>query len=167
VRIGQLRSLPRECSLALGMRASGHVFQCYGNANSDWDAATEDTRDFGSYRAPLSSNATASTAFLYNGINGSTGAPLPASAAVSRERALPVSGMRSDRSPAVYAAPAHAVWLDPQDGLAANRKIVEALVASKFVDMHTRAVFVDVTVFNPMLDLTTQVRHVFVLVMLF
>jgi hypothetical protein len=34
------------------------------------------------------------------------------------------------------------------------------MVAAKFIDMQTRAVFVDVTVFNPMLDLTTQVRLV-------
>ena len=158
IRIGQLRVLPRECELSSSLTSSGHDWVCYGDDNGDWTLDTEDASDFGAFRPPANSNAT--VPFLFNGINGTTGAALPASGAVAREREMGWSWTASQRTPAVFLAPSHSIWLDPRAGLAENQRVVQALVDSKFIDLRTRAVFVDLAVFNPVLDMTTQVRIV-------
>jgi hypothetical protein len=106
-----------------------------------------------------------SVAFRREGIYAKTGAPVnpdgllgPGTFSVQQERSAWYSSFSSKKMSHVYPSPTHAILLDPQDGLEANTAIILKLAQSKFIDLHTRAVFVDVAVFNPMLDVVCQVE---------
>jgi hypothetical protein len=51
-----------------------------------------------------------------------------------------------------YPVGAYAVHMDPAMGPAAGRKLAKDLVNSQYIDLHTRLVMVEFTVYNAMLD---------------
>jgi hypothetical protein len=185
VRIAQLRDVLGSCP---GSQPTG-AYQCYGaGANTKvWDMAHESTAAFGLYSPPAGNSANsansssggggggggvlpkrvgggvlhnnATTRFLRNGIFGTSGAPVPGET-VRDERAMWRQSFYTKNLHATYPAPSHAVLFDPRDGLAANSAVVRNLTAAGYIDLQTRAVFVDVSVYNPTLDLTATIRMV-------
>jgi len=59
---------------------------------------------------------------------------------------------------AKYVAPAYSVYLPPGLGKKAATQAITDLMHSGYVDLHTRALFVDLSVYNPMLDRIVHIR---------
>jgi hypothetical protein len=175
VRIAQLRAAPTVCPGPGKIRHSSHAaappigpgssgFRCF-----EWGEEAEAEGAFGHFTPPLPdpNNATAvlagaaaaarPTPFLRNGIYATTGAPV-AGDPVTVERGFRYSFSYTDRLHQRLGSPTHAVSFNPRDGLAANSAAVRNLTRSGFIDLQTRAVFVDLAVYNPQLDLVCQVR---------
>jgi hypothetical protein len=147
IRIGQFRVKPADtCALAFPPFIGEQVEQtCY----EKFSRQTESRLSFGDF-----GNAS-TTLFEWTGWNG-TNAQL--------ERDRPSSGQSTptvlpDR---YFPAPAYSIVLPNRDGPRARAQI-QQLIQAKYVDKQTRAVFVDVNVYNAMLGVIVQCRMMFVL----
>eukprot|EP00936_MAST-01D_sp_MAST-1D-sp1_P001300 g1300.t1 len=160
VRISQLRSKPRQCSKEqvpseLSRRNATHdyIYTCYGGENGAWNTGTEDVDSFGNYTPPSGT----STQFLYDGIQGFTGAAVTGDTVASKRSEYGQS-YSSSTIKTEYDAPSHAVLFDPSNGVVKNGEVIAALTRANYIDLRTRAVFIDLTIYNPMVDQTVQVR---------
>ena len=180
VRISQLRAAPRNCDAQVPAalradpsRGETHAWTCYdedGSSDINFDVGFESKAPFGSFAlappAPSAANATPSSfgPFLFDGIEGATGVPIRSSsnssasssssssrATVAEHRAVFLSTFTT-RDWNVYPAPAFAVTLAPTLSVSAARRVINGLRDSGYITLSTRAVFVDFSVYNPMLD---------------
>ena len=103
-------------------------FYCYGDNTSRFDEAYEDRAAFG----------TGPYKFLFEGWNNTN---------TSSERAAPLTYERLVPSVREVPAPAYSVVL-PNGGLEEATRMVKYLIKHKYIDLHTKAVFVDLTVYN-------------------
>jgi len=166
VRIGQLRARKTACAkdqvpdeLKWGTSStSAHNYTCYGNVETSgaWDQSFEDTAAYGNFTAPRTN---LSTTFRYDGIVGATGAPLP-TGTVQSLRGQDGQVWSSSQTGLKYDTPSHWVLLDPTQGVAENGAAIGAFFDSGYVDLHTRALVVDLTVYNPQLERMLNVRLV-------
>jgi hypothetical protein len=171
VRISQLRSKPFDCTgqlkgqlaTAAPGQAAPPRFTCYGESSEysadygTFTTASEDTAAFGAMPpGPPAAAAAGAHRFSYEGGALAPGAVAPQSVAAARSKYL--SGFQA-RSYRVYPAPAYGLTLPPHlNGSAALAAVTDGIVAGRFVDIRTRAVFVDLTVYNPTLDRACFVR---------
>jgi len=166
VRIGQARVRKTACAkdqvpdeLKWGTSStSAHNYSCFGNLETSgaWDRDFEDTAAYGNFTAPRTN---LSTTFRYDGIVGATGAPLPAGT-VQSLRGQDGQVWSSSQTGLKYDTPSHWVLLDPTQGVAENGAAIGAFFDSGYVDLHTRALVVDLTVYNPQLERMLNVRLV-------
>jgi hypothetical protein len=165
IRVAQLRSKRRDCGLPGALRQADQAedLRCYGDDVGGWSEASEATAAYGGFQGVQAPNGTGTglltTAFLRDGIHGRTGEAAQAGS-VAQERALLFGAYTSKRLFSRYGAPTHAVLLNPADGEAINAAVVANLAASQYIDLHTRAVFVDVAVLNPTVGAVCQLRLV-------
>ena len=71
---------------------------------------------------------------------------------VSRERERLFSSFTTPNQWNTYPSPSHAIIFDPAMGVEEARNLIEARMSARYVDLQTRALFVDFSVYNPMLD---------------
>jgi hypothetical protein len=60
----------------------------------------------------------------------------------------------------MYPAPAYSLVLPPSITLDQARDVVTEIVSSRYIDLHTRAIFFDANVYNPMLDRVCHCRMI-------
>jgi hypothetical protein len=170
VRITQLRSKPHTCASKLAVDAKlEYDFNCYGALNEMWipdgdfSSASEQTHDFGLY-AQWNTSATPARitkslgAFVYDGMQAVDGTPLPESASVATRREAFLSDFTSKKTWQNYPASAFALTIPPTVGHEAAKDTIRNIINSRYIDLHTRAVFVDVNVYNPMIDRVCVIR---------
>jgi hypothetical protein len=58
----------------------------------------------------------------------------------------------------VYPVPAYSIVIPTDLGFDSAEKVIKSLVESHYIDLHTRAIFVDMSVYNPMLDRMCYIR---------
>jgi hypothetical protein len=164
VRVAQLRASEYDCTESmprdLARQGGSYRWTCYGD-RGQFSAATEAREPFGNYSSWDHANASRTAKplkvhgpFAFNGRNGRTGDALH----------LDVLGKRTNvnnfisRTWKTYPSPAFAVMLDPTMGEAAAQQVMNDLVRSRYVDLSTKALLVDMAVYNPMVDRVVWVR---------
>jgi hypothetical protein len=161
VRVSQLRSKKFDCnSNVYKTLKSNHSFDCYGDMDGRFSTRTENTSDFGNLVKHTYScdnyycvdpNATAfNTSFRYDGLVATGGEFLPVTTTVASERAQYLSSYtaHSERS---YPSPAFSVTLPPLTTADEAASVLNDLMAAKYIDLHTRAIIVELSVYNPSL----------------
>jgi hypothetical protein len=139
VRISQLRSRGHDCEMPNHFEHDfGDDFRwpCYFDESASFSTNTESKDAFGSFR---------NGQFLYDGID-QLGNPL--SADPKHERAKPWSNYKSLKLHRLYPAPAFAILIDPMRGYEEAKAALQALDRSGYVDLQTKAVFIDATLYN-------------------
>ena len=156
VRVAQLRASEYDCTESmprdLARQGGSYRWTCYGD-RGQFSAATEAREPFGNYSSWDHANASRTAKplkvhgpFAFDGRNGRTGDALH----------LDVLGKRTNvnnfisRTWKTYPSPAFAVMLDPTMGEAAAQQVMNDLVRSRYVDLSTKALLVDMAVYNPM-----------------
>jgi hypothetical protein len=162
VRISQVRSTKHECNAHVpSVLAENFTWECYGWDDGSFSLGVEDVSDFGMFSEWSTDSHGDVTKvqdyrpFTFNGHLGSTGAKLNTSVAYQRTQYLSGFTTRKWNS---YPAPAFQININPSIGKHKSRKILENLVYSNYVDLQTKAVFVDLVVYNPMLDRVCAVK---------
>jgi len=166
VRVAQLRASEYDCTESmppdLARRGGSYRWTCYGD-KGQFSSATEAREPFGNYSSwDHHANASRSGApprkvhgpFAFDGRNGRTGDALHLD--VLRKRTS-VNNFIS-RTWKTYPSPAFAVMLDPTMGEAAAQQVMDDLVRSRYIDLSTKALLVDMAVYNPMVDRVVWVR---------
>jgi hypothetical protein len=184
IRISQVRSKKIDCNPYVSPKmtnsggASSFNFSCYGSTEwgrmGDFDLATEDQDSYSNFTyggASASSTGNAAVfaqfnpdgstasrgAFAFDGITA-TGQPLVET--VDELRAKYLSSFTSKYF-LYYPAPAFAVTMSPLLGYENATAVVEDLIRATYIDLHTRAVFIDLSVYNPHLDRVCFCRLIF------
>jgi hypothetical protein len=158
VRISQLRSQSQQCALPAEFAnfTYDYKWECYSKEEGTFMAAnfnleTEDKQDFGSFRHNQS--------YTYNGLTGAGKLITDTSMTPDHERAKGLlSWYRTRERRILYPPPAFGVYLDPMQGYEKARSAVEAMYGSGYVDLHTKALFVDATLYNADLQFMLHVR---------
>jgi hypothetical protein len=96
------------------------------------------------------------TQFLFDGFNARTLEPMP-EGDVSRSRAQYMSSYQS-KEWHTYPSPAYNIHFDPTTPKAEVQQFMEEVKAARYIDLGTKAVFVDATVYNPQLDIICWCR---------
>jgi hypothetical protein len=170
VRVSQLRSKAFDCQFHVHKAMSSNFnFTCFGSQSwfgfGDYSTETELDEDFGAFTLPHFDEP---SMFRYNGIQGYTGKNLTITAGEQMgELADTVAGQRGKymstfktKKYRSYPSPAYSVLLPPSLLRGEAQEIMSALASSNYVDLHTRAIFVDANVYNPMLDRICHCRMV-------
>jgi hypothetical protein len=181
IRISQVRSKEFDCNEYVSPKLTqggDYNFTCYGSTEwghmGDFSIATEDTEPFSDFRyggataastgnaaVPSLTNADGSPRtrgpFKWEGITA-TGQPLEET--VDELRAKYLSSFTSKYFH-YYPSPAFAVTLSPMLGYENATAVVEDLIRATYIDLHTRAVFVDLSVYNAHLDRVVFCRLIF------
>jgi hypothetical protein len=157
VRIGQIRAKSRDCEVPPELHGESFSYNCYGKSylgfqmlNSVFDVAEEDPSDFGSYRG---------TQFRREGLELNRSSPVPnplVAGTVARQRSKWMSS-HTTRKWNTYPSSTHTLVFDPMMGRENATAFLEELLESQYIDMQTRAVTVDFTVYNAHLDCVCQV----------
>jgi hypothetical protein len=176
VRIGQLRGVKRDCTASMPpeVRAVGHEYYCYGGwkngysfGDNTFAAGAEDKSDFGNLTyfdhslqppIPMTDPPFEAEAFVFDGKRAVDRKKMPAGS-VMTERTKYMSSFTSTTWN-TYPAPAYQVTMDPLMGADAARQFVKDLMWSRYIDLQTKVVFVDVNVFNAQLRKLCWVRLV-------
>jgi polycystin 1L2 len=167
VRISQLRATEKECNHRVpSVLASNYNWTCYGDDYGSLTGA-ESTTPFGNYsewvmdeHGNMVVNKTYGP-FLYEGRSTKDGSALVLESDVEEERSQYLSSFTTDKTThANYPAPAFAMLIKPSVGEARAKQIIQNIVLSQYIDLHTKAVFVDLTVYNPMVDRICYIRMV-------
>jgi hypothetical protein len=180
IRISQLRSNTYDCSSSIhsALKDNGnYTFRCFGKKGGTrpgfFDEETENRSDFGSFERfdyesehvkypnepsgmhtfGNGTDASSRGPFRYEGIHidDDFRAHAHAGATVADRRAQLFSYWFSNSWNA-YPSPAYAITLSPTMGLQNATQVIRDLVRSKYIDLYTRAVFVDLNVYSAMLD---------------
>jgi hypothetical protein len=159
VRISQVRSKSFDCNFHVSNAfTEHHNYTCYGRNTwfnfGDFSVASELTEDFGNYTTEFGNT----TSFRFDGIQGWSGSARK-KGVVEVEREKYMSKFKTKKFN-TYPSPGYAVLLPPSLNLTQARQIVTQLAKSRYVDLHTRALFVDVSVYNPMLDRICHCRMI-------
>jgi hypothetical protein len=143
VRIGQFRVRAMPCKWGYRPFMGSRVEQkCYGKYSA---GKIELTEPFGDPRRP----------FLWSGWNGTD---------TAKERATFYSSQSTptqlpDRS---FPTPAYSIVLPNRNGTKA-KALLKQMIEGRYVDLHTKAVFFDVNIYNAMLGVIVQCRMMFVI----
>ena len=155
VRIGQLRAESRSCAdqVPSALR-DGTDWTCYDQDNAamtNYNVRFEDTSPFGNFTLqPLAGfPARQMGKFPYDGIVVTTGR---APKKTVEEYRKPMLSTFTTRDWNVYPAPAFAVIMPPTLTADDARSVIHSLRSSHYITLATRAVFIDFSVYNPMLD---------------
>jgi hypothetical protein len=160
VRISQLRVEKRDCNhMVHNKLTQSFNFTCFGSEETgDFTAATEDKADFSNYiQHEYPGNGALENAipirsmgnFTFNGMRAVSGDPLEET--VAEQRAKFMSSFVSTSVRFEYPAPAFALTISPLIGQENATKVFKDLFLSNYIDLHTRAVFLDASVYNAML----------------
>lgn len=150
VRIGQLRVVRSDCTSRVtsyfansaSLSTSSAALYCYGNTRGDFASDVESTEAFGDDPNAL---------FPFAGLNGTD---------TTAERALQFSSMAAVAGTAALPAPAFSIVL-PRANAAHARGVLNWLDRSAYVDAHTRAVVLDLNLYNVLLRHVLALRFVF------
>jgi hypothetical protein len=167
IRISQLRAEAKNCNEKVPpMLAKQHNWTCYGSSSLGFfDPSLEAVDPYGMYseytETPGADGVIVTkdrdvTQFQYDGIT-SYGKALNTSVAESR---LMYLSSFTTRRWNTYPAPAFGITMYPGMGAAQAHKVVRNLVHSNYIDLQTKAVFVDLTVYNAMIDRICSIRLV-------
>jgi hypothetical protein len=164
IRISQLRVKSSPCTSRVPVPMQNYEFTCYGATSgalwTQFAIDQESTEPFSEFGDWDEEGGGSYGPFQYNG-QTVYGESLEDRGATTVEEAR--SLMLSDFTTKLwntYPSPAFAVDLAPTLTYEAARKAVGNLVRSRYIDLHTKAVFVCFTVYNPMLDRICHVRLV-------
>jgi hypothetical protein len=153
IKISQLRASKTDCSsdvskvLAL---SDDSRWYCYKSSmiNSvgerDFDVSMESTDAYGSIEG------WDGPAFRFDGRNGFTGESLR-EGNVKESRTKWFHNFYSDEF-ITYPSSAFAITLDSHQGREAAREALVKIQNASYIDLHTKVVFVDIQLYNPMLD---------------
>jgi hypothetical protein len=94
--------------------------------------------------------------FLYDGINGHTGVKANMDSVASQRGTPGTDWATFDHR--LFPAPAFAVLVEPTRGAEEGHKVLEALMSSDYIDKQTRAIFIDMALFNPMVQHVSWMR---------
>jgi hypothetical protein len=162
VRISQVRAQKHECNSHVpSVLAENFTWECYGDDSGTFSLSVEDTDDFGMFSEWSAHSGGEMTKvqdyrpFTFDGHLGSDGSALNTSVAYQRTQYLSGFTTRKWNS---YPAPAYQINIKPSIGKHAARKIIENVVYSNYVDLQTKVVFVDLVVYNPMLDRVCAIK---------
>lgn len=148
IRFGTLRAKERDCfnlNFKILNATATQPMRCWGDSNGDFSLATEETAPYG----------TGPDKFTWNGTGTE---PAAGPTAVADERSVLGSSYRTGHE-RVYATPAYWVLLPNHDADQALHNILY-MKDHGYVDEQTRAVFVDFTVYNPMMNYWSIFRFV-------
>ena len=150
VRIGQLRGPRTLCgkekasftfgdSLDRSTQQFSHIekLHCYPQFTEE----NEVTEPFGPPGA---------TPFVWEGWNGTN---------TERERSQLLTFETVSKSYRSYPSPAYSVILSPADWNS-TKSMIKYLETSHYIDLHTRAIFIDILVYNPTLDYLVNCRMI-------
>ena len=169
VRISQVRANRMDCGHKVWSRFPDMQWDCYDGGSSSTFAGYdlysfhggeyENVSEFGqfnrwNYSTPKDHRSKDvvlrnTGPFVFNGIHGSSGQPLNNSD-VKADRGRWFSEFQTNEL-STFPAPAFHVTVDPLAGDEGSG-IVKDLVNSGYIDIHTRAITVDMTLYNPMVD---------------
>jgi hypothetical protein len=160
VRISQVRVQKRQCNEMVHPKLSSSFnFTCYGEElQGDFSLAYENKANFsefiqhdypgdGSHESAIPIKSLGN--FTFDGMNAQTGAALVET--VAEQRAKYMSSFVSTGLRFGYPSPAFGVTISPLIGKENATKIIKDLFLSNYIDLHTRAIFIDASVYNPML----------------
>jgi hypothetical protein len=174
VRISQLRSQRHDCKdrVPKVLYDPNQTYWCYGSKSSTgsfgaFDKATEETSAFGRFKSYKNTSAPARP-FVYDGVDMS-GAPTVVTddPVVKRQTHTPSvklmrsrlgSSFQTKKGQTTYPASAYGITLNPTAGVDAAETAMVELQAARYIDLHTRIVFIDLTVYNAMLDHIAWIR---------
>ncbi|ETV87909.1 hypothetical protein H257_01319 [Aphanomyces astaci] len=143
ISIGQLRVLPQECTSKLPPQAGNEkLYWCYGTKSGHFDESVESKLPFGTGNG---SN------FQWNSISEDSNIS-------DTRRAFFTS--YTGATAAVYPAPAFRVVL-PHSNADETKALLASIESNAYMDVQTRAVFVDLTIFNVMLSSVLVLRFAF------
>jgi hypothetical protein len=172
VRLSQIRANKAECNSNVpdALREMGNLtYHCYGEWGSGLVFGNaifvdENVSDFGMLHKrtyDIDGNPSGivpgfSFPFPYDGMQGTTRDLLP-EGTVAEQRA---KGYSSDTTKLwnTYPSPSHAVTFDPAMSRDDASNLIKDLLHSDYIDLHTRALFVDVNLYNPALDVIVHCR---------
>jgi len=178
IRISQLRSQAFNCDDRVqGVLTANYSFRCFGSRDymnfGQFTKKTELKDDFSNFTAVLNTSAGPVHGvqnFLYNGVtikNGEDGeivaVPIEDGSgvgSVDQSRKLYRSDFTTPLRGTTYPVPAYGVVMPTNLGITTAEKIILSLKESHYIDLHTRAIFVDMSVYNPMLDRMIYARLV-------
>jgi hypothetical protein len=149
VRISQLRSTAYNCTLPLALADASKDFEwlCYSEPhnslyNNEFVLASEETADFGTFLGNQS--------YTFNGLMGDGSLVTDSTMMPAHERAHGglLAWYRTRQKRILYPPPAFSVYIDPMKGYQHAKDTVERLYGSAYADLQTKALFVDLTVYN-------------------
>lgn len=173
IRISQLRSRAFNCDNRIkGVLTANFSFRCFGSKDyMDFGKFTQKTElkaDFANFTVALNRTAGAidgMQGFTYDGLTIRSGEDGDLHAVpiekgyVQKSRDAYKSDYRTKRGN-TYPVPAYGIVMPTDIGYISAEKIILSLRESRYVDLHTRAIFVDMSVYNPMLDRMVYARLV-------
>jgi len=141
VRIAQLRSKTYNCKADMHSFVKSFPYRCTHSRkltyfNSEFDVDTEDTDSF-------------------RGFDFDSLEHVPA---VDYQRKSMLYSSFETPARHTFPAPAYAVLVDSHQAKATARAQIEGLVTNRYLDRHTNALFIDLSVYNYEVDVTTWVR---------
>jgi hypothetical protein len=159
VRIAQIRARKRDCDQDVppALQGVGSKWDCYGKyytgfefGNRQFDLGEESTETYGSLSWPDTSNR---YNFTYDGMQvNATEAHYLKDGFVKEERDRLFSSFTTPVYWNTYPTPSHAVIFDPAMGVDELIDLIKQLAEGRYIDLETRAIFVDFSIYNPMLD---------------
>jgi hypothetical protein len=157
IRIAQLRANGKECSLRSGSWDLHGEWECYPKGNAEqFLLPFENTEDFSVFEN-RKQNSTIRSPFRYDGLNGETGEPLDY-ITVADGRSIPFVSTYRSHEAVTYPSPAFAVTLSPTLTQERAHEVIEDLIASKYIDLQTKAIFIDLNVYNPTIKRFCMIR---------
>lgn len=141
IRVAQLRAAPRDC-VKLPAFQDAEGLSCFGSVSGAFSTAAESRADYGDVPG---------RPFTWDGTGWGTSLQ-----SVTHERSMLLSSFRTtqDRS---YPPPAFAIVL-PNDNRTEAAYLVDVITNQGYIDRQTRAIMVDMTVYNPTMNYFCFVR---------
>jgi hypothetical protein len=144
--------------------AENYTWSCYteiGTRSFDshsFNLSSEDKESFSNFSAKGTT-----TPYLYNGITSEGDAVTEETMHVAHERydgrkTSDFASYRSKSRRILYPPPAFAIYMDPMKGYKHAHDTIDAIVNSGYIDLQTKAVFVDATVYNADKDTAFYIR---------
>ena len=163
VRISQLRVKERDCNDQVpGTLKKNYSWVCYGYKSNSFDKRYESDEPYGDFShwenvGSEHRKGESYGPFLFSG-RSSLGMPLNNSVVTNRKQFLSSFQSRKWNN---YPSPGFAITLYPGMGESNATQAIQNLIHSKYIDLNTRAIFVDLTVYNAMLDRICMVSNDF------
>jgi hypothetical protein len=168
VRLGQLRTQKRECSAneVPSALTEYYPFDCYGSpmdnvyvGGQPFPLAYETTEPFPATKPFVSvtnETGTKTSQFLFDGMYADSLRPMP-EGSVTEHRAKYMTSYQTKQWN-TYPSPAYNIYFNPTQPKEEVTNFLEELKAARYIDLGTKAIFVDATVYNPQLDIICWCR---------
>jgi polycystin 1L2 len=168
VKISQVRAEAVPCNDRVPtVLSDNYNWTCYGDEDGEVTSVVESREPYGNYsewrKLPDGTAVVNQTIgpFLFEGRTTMDGSPLVLDSNIDEERSQYLSSFTTDKTTrTTYPIPAYSLMMKPSMGEERAKQIIDNIVLSKYIDMHTKAVFVDLTVYNPMVDRICYIRMV-------